>query len=325
MKRRQFIVVIGCAAVWPVAARAQPTPKIFRIGYVASHAADELPKRLEAFRAGLRELGYEEGRNIVIEYRWADNHYERLPELFAQIVDLKPDLIVTHGTPGVLAAKRATTTIPIVMASAGDALGSGLVPGLAHPTGNVTGLTFFNPELASKRLELVKEVVPNLRDVGVLSNPTNPFNETIDPLIAQTARVLQVALHRFAASKPAALEGVFAEMAAKHIDGLVILDDAMLLANSPTIAKLALQGRLPSCGWTDFAIDGGLIAFGVSFPDVYRRAATFVDKILKGAKPADLPIERATKFGTILNLKTAKAIGVEVPTSLLLRADDVIE
>jgi putative ABC transport system substrate-binding protein len=324
MKRREFITALGGAAVWPLAVWAQPTQKIFRIGYVASHAADELPKRLEAFRAGLRERGYEEGRNIVIEYRWADNHYERLPELFAQIVALKVDLIVTHGTPGVLAAKRATTTIPIVMASSGDALGSGLVSDLAHPTGNVTGLTFFNPELASKRLELVKEVVPNLKDVGVLSNPTNPFNETIDPLIARTAQVLQVASHRFAASEPAALEGVFAEMAAKHIDGLVILDDAML-ANSPAIAKLALQGRLPSSAWADFAVDGGLIAFGVSFPDEYRRAAAYVDKILKGAKPADLPIERATKFETIVNLKTAKAIGVEVPTSLLLRADEVIE
>jgi putative tryptophan/tyrosine transport system substrate-binding protein len=325
MRRRQFIAALGGTAAWPLAVWAQPTQKIFRIGYVASHAADELPKRLEAFRAGLRERGYEEGRNIVIEYRWADNHYERLPELFAQIVDLKVDLIVTHGTPGVLAAKRATTTIPIIMASSGDALGSGLVSNLAHPTGNVTGLTFFNPELASKRLELVKEVVPNLKDVGVLSNPTNPFNETIDPLIVRTAQALQVASHRFAASEPEALKRVFAEMAAKHIDGLVILDDAMLLANSPNIAKLALQGRLPSSGWTDFAIDGGLIAFGVSFPDVYRRAAAYVDKILKGAKPADLPIERATKFETILNLKTAKAIGVEVPTSLLLRADEVIE
>jgi putative tryptophan/tyrosine transport system substrate-binding protein len=325
MNRRRFIVVFGCAAVWPVAARAQPASKIFRIGYVAPQAADDLPKRLEAFRAGLRELGYEEGRNIVIEHRWADNHYERLPELFKQIVGLKVDVIVTYGTPAVLAAKRATTTIPIVMASSGDALGSGLVSDLAHPTGNVTGLTFFNPELASKRLELVKEVVPNLRNVGVLSNPTNPFNETIDPLIARTAQALQVALHRFAASKPAALEGVFAEMAAKHIDGLVILDDSMLLANSPTIAKLALRGRLPSSAWSDFAVDGGLIGFGVNFPDEFRRAATYVDKILRGAKAADLPIERATKFETILNLKTAKAIGVEVPTSLLLRADEVIE
>ena len=325
MKRRQFMTTLGGAAVWPLAVWAQSANKIFRIGYVASYAAEELPKRLEAFRAGLHDLGYEEGQNIVIEYRWADHHYERLPELFAEIAGLKVDVIVTHGTPGVLAAKRATTAIPIVMASSGDALGSGLVSNLAHPTGNVTGLTFFNPELASKRLELVKEVVPNLRDVGVLSNPTNPFNETIDPLIERTAQVLQVTLHRFGASKPAALEAVFAEMAAKHIDGLVILDDAMLLANSPSIAKLALQRRLPSSAWSDFAVDGGLIAFGISFPDEYRRAATYVDKILKGAKPADLPIERATKFETILNLKTAKAIGVEVPTSLLLRADEVIE
>jgi putative tryptophan/tyrosine transport system substrate-binding protein len=287
MKRREFITALGGAAVWPLAAWAQPTNKVFRIGYVAGHAADKLPKRLEAFRAGLRDLGYEEGRNIVIEYRWADDHYERLPELFAEIVGLKVDVIVTHGTPGVLAAKRVTTTIPIVMASAGDALGSGLVSNLAHPTGNITGLTFFNPELASKQLELIKEVVPNLRDVGVLSNPLNPFNETIDPLMAQTAQTLQVVLHRFAASEPAGFEGVFAEMAVKRVGGLVILDDATLIANSPTIAKLALHGRLPSSAWPDFAIDGGLIAFGVSFPDEFRRAATYVDKILKGAKPAD--------------------------------------
>jgi putative tryptophan/tyrosine transport system substrate-binding protein len=325
MKRRQFITALGGAAVWPLAAWAQLTHKIFRIGYVAGHAADKLPERLEAFRAGLRALGYEEGRNIVIEYRWADGRYERLPALFAEIVRLKVDVIVTHGTPGVLAAKQATTTIPIVMASVGDALGSGLVSDLAHPTGNVTGLTFFNPELVSKRLELLKEVVPNLRNVGVLSNPTNPFNETIDPVMGRTAHVLQVALHRFAASEPAGFEGVFAEMVAKHVDGLVILDDATLVANSPTIAKLALQGRLPSSAWPDFAIDGGLIAFGVNFPDEFRRAATYVDKILKGAKPANLPIERATKFETILNLNTARAIGVEVPTSLLLRADKVIE
>jgi putative tryptophan/tyrosine transport system substrate-binding protein len=325
MKRRQFIRTLGGAAVWPLAAQAQPTNKIFRIGYVAQHAADKLPERLEAFRAGLRALGYEEARNIVIEYRWADEHYERLPVLFAQIVALKVDVIVTHGTPGVLAAKGATTTIPIVMASSGDALGSGLVSNLAHPTDNVTGLTFFNPELASKRLELIKELVPNLKNVGVLSNPKNPFNETIDPLIGRTAEVLQVALHRFAASEPAHFEGVFADMAAKHVDGLVILDDTTMIANSPTIAKLALQKRLPSSAWPDFAIDGGLIAFGVNFPNEFRRAATYVDKILKGAKPADLPIERATKFETILNLKTAKAIGVEVPTSLLLRADQVIE
>lgn len=167
--------------------------------------------------------------------------------------------------------------------------------------------------------------MPNLRDVGVLSNPMNPFNEVIDPVMAQTAQALQVALHPFAASEPAEFQGVFEDMAVKHVDGLVILDDAALIANSPTIAELALQRRLPSSAWPDFAIDGGLIAFGVNFPDEFRRAATFVDKILKGAKPANLPIERATKFETILNLKTAKAIGIEVPTSLLLRADEVIE
>jgi putative ABC transport system substrate-binding protein len=319
------MTLIGGAAAWPLAIGAQQANKVFRIGYVAEYAAHSLPGRLEGFRDGLRNLGYEEGRNIAIEYCWAEDHYERLPALFAEIVRLNVDVIVTHGTPGVLAAKQATTTIPIVMASVGDALASGLVSDLAHPAGNVTGLTFFNPELVSKRLELLKEIVPNLRDVGVLSNPNNPFNEAIDPMMGHTAQVLQVALHQFPASDPAKLEHAFAAIAAKHIDALLVLDDATLIAHSPAIAKFALQQHLPSIAWPDFAIDGGLIAFGVNFPDLYRRAATYVDKILKGAKPADLPVERATNFETILNPRTAKAIGIEIPTSVLLRANEVIE
>jgi putative ABC transport system substrate-binding protein len=319
------MTLIGGAATWPLAAGAQQANKVFRIGYVGEHAAHSLPRRLEAFRAGLRDLGYEEGRNIATEFRWADDHYERLPALFAEIVRLNVDVIVTHGTPGVLAAKRATTTIPIVMAATSDALGSGLVSDLAHPTGNVTGLTFFNPELVSKRLELLREIVPNLRDVGVLSNPENPNSDIIDLMMGHTAQALQVALHRFPANEPTKLEDAFAAMGAKHIDALLVVDDAILVAHSSAIAKLALQQRLPSIAWPDFAIDGGLIAFGVNFLDLFRRAATYVDKILKGARPADLPVERATKFITILNLRTAKEIGIEIPTSVLLRANEVIE
>ena len=329
MKRREFITLLGGVAVssvsWPLTARAQPAGNVFRIGFVGSLTADSLPKRLEAFRAGLRDLGYQEGRNIVIEYRWADGKYDRLPALFADLVRLKVDVIVTHGTPGVLAAKQATSTIPIVMAVVGDALGSGVVSSLARPDGNITGLTFFNPELAAKRLELLKEAMPGLTDVGILLNLANPINEPILPQMSRVAQSLKLELHQFDVRAPAEFEGAFAAMAEKRIGALVVIDDATLLANAPTVAKLALQQRLPSCGWTDFAVDGGLMAYGVNFPDMFRRAATFVDKILKGAKPSDLPVERSTKFETIVNLKTAKTLGLTLPYALLARADEVIE
>jgi putative ABC transport system substrate-binding protein len=326
MKRRAFIVLLGGAAVaWPRAARAQQPAKVFRIGYVSSLAAESLPNRLDAFRAGLRDLGYEEGRNIVIEYRWAEEHYDRLPALFAEMVRLNVDVIVTHGTPSILAAKQATATIPIVFALSGDAVGSGLVASLARPGGNATGLTFFNPELAAKRLELLKEIAPGATDVAVLLNPSNPINAPIVPAMTQTARALKLQLHQFGVRGPDEFESVFEAMAARRIGALVVLDDATLIANAPAAAQHALRHRLPSIGWPDFATAGGLMAYGVNFLDLYRRAATFVDKILKGAKPTDLPVEQATRFETIVNLKTARALGLDVPTSILLRADAVIE
>jgi putative tryptophan/tyrosine transport system substrate-binding protein len=327
VRRREFITLLGggAAATWPLAARSQQGGKVFRIGFVGLPTAEALPKRTDAFRAGLRELGYQEGRNIVIEFRWADEHYERLPALFAEMVRLNVDVIVTHGTPGALAAKQATSTIPIVFASSGDAIGSDIVASLAQPGGNLTGLTYFNPELAAKRLELLKEAVPTLTDVGILLNPLNPMNEPIIPAMRATAQSLKVELHQFGVRAPAEFEGAFSAMAAKKLGALVVLDDTTLIANASAAAKLALQHRLPSCGFSDFAGAGGLLAYGISFPALFRRAATFVDKILRGAKPADLPVERTTKFETIVNLKTAKAIGLELPTSLLLRADEAIE
>jgi putative ABC transport system substrate-binding protein len=189
----------------------------------------------------------------------------------------------------------------------------------------VTGLTFFQPELAVKRIEVLKEATPDLTDVGILLNLANPMNEPALPQITQAAQSLKLELHQFDARSPAEFEGAFAAMAAKRVRGLVVFEDSMLLANAPALAALALKHRLPSCGWLDFAVAGGLLAYGVSFPDLFRRAATYVDKILKGAKPADLPVERATKFETILNLKTAKALGLDVPPILLARADEVIE
>jgi putative tryptophan/tyrosine transport system substrate-binding protein len=308
-----------------VAGAQQAPTKIFRIGYLSTVSADSLPKRVQAFRAALHDLGYREGRDFVIEYRWADGKYERLPDLLADLVRLKVDVIVTHGTPGVLAAKQATTSIPVVMAVVGDALGSGAVTNLARPGGNVTGLTFFNPELAAKRLELLKEIVPTLTRVGVLLNLANPMNEPTLPEMKRVAEPLKLELELFDVRAVTNLEGAFAGMMAKRIGALVVIDDAVLLANAPKVAALALQQRLPSCGWPDFATDGGLLAYGVDFLDMYRRAATFVDKILKGAKPGDLPVERSTKFETIVNLKTAKVLGLEIPYNLLARANEVIE
>jgi ABC-type uncharacterized transport system substrate-binding protein len=299
--------------------------KVARIGFVGATAADGLPERVVAFRAGLRALGYQEGRDIVIEFRWADGRYERLPALFDELARRDVDVIVTHGTPGVLAAKQATATIPIVMATSGDAEGSGLVASLARPGGNVTGLTFFNPELAAKRFELLKEILPSLTEVGLLLNPANPINEPIVPTIKLTAQALGLEVHPFGVRGPAEFEHAFAAMAARRVGAVVVIDDATLIANAPAVARLALQHRLPSSGWPDYALAGGLVAYGVNFPDLFRRAATFVDKILKGAKPADLPVERATKFETVVNLKIAKALGLDVPTAILLRADQVIE
>src|SRR6516225_3429033 len=231
MNRRTIITLLGGAAAWPLAARAQPAAKIFRIGYVGTLAADSLPKLPEAFRAGLRDLGYEEGRDIVIEFRWADGHYERLPALFSELIRLNVDVIVTYGTAGSLAAKQATTTIPIVFATAGDAVASGLVASLAQPGGNVTGTTHFIPELSAKQLELLKDAIPGLTDVAVLLNPANPVNEPVVPVMRQTAHSLKMELHQFGVRGPAEFEGAFAAMAARRVRALVVLDDNTLTVN----------------------------------------------------------------------------------------------
>jgi putative tryptophan/tyrosine transport system substrate-binding protein len=329
MRRREFVGAVGFAAVasiWPHAAGAQSaSAKIPRIGFLGLPSADSLPKRTEAFRAGLRDLGYHEGQDLIVEYRWADSKYDRLPALLAEIIDLKVEVIVTHGTPGVMAAKQATSTIPVVIAVVGDAVASGLVSSLARPGGNVTGLTFFQPELNAKRLELLKETIPDLMDIGVLLNPANQMNEPVLPQVAQVAQSLGIKLHQFNARQPGEFEAAFADMKARHVRAFVVFDDAMLIGNAPSIAALALKHGLYSCGFLDYAAAGGLMAYGVDFPDMFRRAATYVDKILKGIKPADLPVEQATRFATILNLATAKTLGLAVPASLLLRADEVIE
>jgi len=297
-----------------------------RIGYLGVSSSAKQKTRFDAFLAGLAALGYVEGKNIVIEQRWLGSRpYDQLDNLARQLVDLKVDVIVTHATPGVLAAKRATTAIPIVIAAVGDAVETGLVSSLARPGGNVTGTTFFNPELSAKRTELLKEAIPGLVKAGILYNPANPSNGPVLVAVNTTAQSLKLELVQFPVREPTDLNDAFSAMAAKSAGAFVITEDPMLIYNVSTSATFALQHRLAGCGFPEFARAGGFVGYGVDFDELWRHAATFVDKILKGERPANIPVEQPTKFQTIVNLKTTKTIGVEVATSLLLRADEVME
>jgi putative ABC transport system substrate-binding protein len=267
-----------------------------------------------------------EGKNIVIEFRWAEGKYERLPELAAELVRLKVEVIVTAGPPGILAAKSATTTIPIVMAQSADPVALGFVASLARPGGNITGMASFGPEGAAKRLELLKDAFPRTRQVAVLLNPDNRGNIKLAfPAMEATAKSLKLELHQFGVRGPGEFDSAFAAMAKRRVDAVVILDDGVLVAHFGAIAKLAAKMRLPSIGLPEFAEAGGLMAYGANRRELFRRAAYFVDRIFKGAKPADLPVEQATRFETVVNLKTAKALGITIPQSFLLRTDRVIE
>lgn len=326
--RRDFLIAGGaglCLLAGPPASFSQPSGKIRRIGFLGTGTAAGMAGWVEALRGGLRELGHVEGRNLSIEYRWADGKYERAPELAAELVRLNVEVLVTHGTPGTRAAKGATATIPIVMATAGDAVLVGLVASLARPGGNVTGSTFFNPELAAKRLELLREALPRVTRVAALVNPDNPAMGPVREAMEPTAKSLKLELLSVEVRGPADFEKAFKTMADKHVGAVVLVEDGMVNANSGPIAALAAGLRLPSIGITEFAQAGGLMAYGVNFSEMYRRAAVFVDKILKGAKPGDLPIERPVKFETVLNQKAAKALGITFPKSVLVRADRMIE
>jgi putative ABC transport system substrate-binding protein len=309
----------------PLAAGAQQAGRVYRIGFLGATSPSGYAPQVEAFRGGLRDLGYVEGKNVVIEFRWAEGNYARLPELAAELVLLKPDVLVTHAPAGTRAAKRATATIPIVMGAAGDAVATGLVAGLARPGGNVTGSSFFLPELNAKRLEVLKEALPRLSRVGVLLNPDNPANAATLRAMKETARSVKIQLHPVEVRSPADFEGAFATIVKGRAGALAVYDDAMLIAEAARIADLARKNRLPTIGFIEYAKAGGLLAFGVNFPDLWRRAAGFVDKILRGAKPADLPVEQPTTFQVIVNLKTAKDLGLTIPQSILLRADEVIQ
>jgi putative ABC transport system substrate-binding protein len=324
--RRRFILALGSVA-WapPLAALAQQPGRISRIGFLGATSASGYAAQLEGFRLGLRDFGYTEGRNIIIEYRWAEGKYERLPALLGELIRFKAEVIVTHGTPATQAAKRATATIPIVMAVIGDAVATGVVPSIARPGGNVTGSSFFNPELMAKRLELIKEAAPHTARVAVLFNPDNLAIEPVLKAMNIVAGPLKVALEQSAVRAPGEFEGAFAEMARKHIDAVVIFDDAMLNSNAGAVVELATRRRILPVGNREVAGAGGLIGYGVNFPEIFRRAAYFVDRILKGAKPGEIPVEQATKFELVVNVKTARSLGIKFPQSVLVRADRVIE
>ena len=312
----------------PLAAQAQQVGKMPRVGYLNPGSSSDpvRQRRLEALRQGLRELGYVEGQNIALELRWAEGKYDRYPALAADLVRSKVDVIVAWSGQATKAAQEATRTIPIVMSLVNDPVGSGLVASLARPGGNVTGTTVMAPDVVGKRLELLKEVVPKVSRVAVLQHPDNPASAPMLREVEARARALGVRLQILGVRNPAEIDSAFAAMTRERAGALLIFPDALFGTQRRQIAELAMKNRLPAISFAaEYAEAGGLIVYGANLLDLERRAATYVDKILKGAKPADLPIEQPTKFELVINLKTAKALGLTIPQSVLGRADQVIE
>ena len=324
--RRRFL---GCGLVLlalPLTAHAQSAKKVHRIGFLSSASREPFSHLYAAFLQGLRDLGYVEGQNIVIEARWAEGRVERLPELAAELVRLNPDLILsTGGGITALAVKRAATSIPVVFIAGGDVVEIGLVAGLARPGGNLTGLSVLTVELNAKRLELLKEAFPKVRRVAVLGNPANPAYASLLKEIQAAAKAFSMQLQILEARSPDEIDPAFSTIE-RTAGALLVASDPTLNANRKRIVELAAKSRLPAIyEFREFAEAGGLMSYGTSLPSAYRRIATYVDKILKGAKPADLPVEQPTQFELVINMKTAKALGIRIPQSILLRADKVIE
>ena len=327
MNRRTFLSALtGSLLAAPLAAGAQQVGKVSRIGYLSAGSDTANPRVREAFRQGLRELGWVEGQNIIIEYRWAEGRFDRLPDLAAELVRLKVDVLVAAPTPAALAAKNATGTIPIVGMSLTDPIGLGLVASLARPGGNVTGVSYsVGAEIFGKDLELLKEVVPRVRRVAVLSNPASPARPLTISNVKDAARSLGLQLQLLEARGPRDFDGAFAAMAKERVGALLVVTDPAFIPHRARLVDLAVKNRLPSIfTQREDAEAGGLMSYGPRLSDLHRRGATYVDKILKGAKPADLPVEQPTKFELVINLKTAKALGLTIPQSLLGRADEVI-
>jgi putative ABC transport system substrate-binding protein len=317
-----LVLLVGCVGM---AAAQQPT-KISRIGFLMGVSPSIISARVEAFRQGLRELGHVEGKNILIEVRSSEGKPDRLPALAAELVRLKVDVIVSAGPPSTRSAKQTTATIPIVMAFDDDPVGSGFVASLARPGGNVTGLSALSPEISGKQLELLKEIVPKLSRVAVLGNASNPGSPQALREINLAADELRVQIQYLEVGAPKDIETAFGAASKERADAVLVLSATVLLSRRKQIVDLALKSRLPAIyNRPEYVEDGGLVFYGVSYTDLFRRAAAYVDKILKGAKPADLPIEQPKKFEFIVNLKAAKQIGLTIPPNVLARADRVIK
>jgi putative ABC transport system substrate-binding protein len=325
MRRRDFIILLSAAGSWPLAAHAQQQ-RMPLIGFLGPTSPVEYAQLVAAFRRGLNETGYTEGQNVAIEFRWAEGKYDRLPAFAVEFVRRQVSVIAGMSLPAALAAKSATATIPIVFADGGDPVEDGLVSSLSRPSGNLTGVTLFNNALGAKRLELLRDLVPKATMIGLLVNPSNPNGrrQTIDA--QEAAQTMGLQLHVLAASNDEAIEMAFASLGEQHVDALMVAVDAFLNTRRARLVALAAEHKVPAIYFDrGFVADGGLISYGYSIPDAYHQAGIYTAKILKGATPADLPVIQPPKLQLLINLKTANALGVTIPQSLLARADDVIE
>jgi len=323
MRRRDFIKgIVGAVTAWPLAARAQQVKKIPRIGVLWPNP----PATFEFMRQGLRDFGYVEGQNINFEFRWAQGKLDELPEMASELVRLQVDLIVTLAPPATLAAKNATQTIPIVFVAMGDPLASGVVASLARPGGNLTGTTRMISEMSAKHVELLKEAAPSVAKLAVLWNPANSSHRPALQAVNAAARSLSLQVLPLEVHAPAELDNIFAAIMRERADGVLFIADPIFFIQLNHMVDLVASNRLPAiCNFVEFPKLGGLMGYAPSIPDEFRHAASHIDKILKGAKPADLPVEQPTKFQLVINLKTAKSLGLTVPQTLLATADEVIE
>ncbi len=320
-----FIITLGIL-LGSLAAQAQQTGNVYRIGFLGNSTAALEANLVGPFREGLRDLGYVEGRNVLIEYRWAEGKYDRFPALIGELLALKVAVIVTAGTPATLAVKKATTSVPLVMLAVGDPVGTGIVPSLSHPGGNITGLTAISTEMDAKRLELLREVVPSVSYIALLWNAASPLQVLAEKQVQAAAQVLRMRVLSLGVKTEEEIKSALAVMARERPDALLVLADRLLLHHRALIMDFATRHRLPGVhAYRELVEAGGLMSFGPSYADMHKRAAYFVDRILKGAKPGDLPVERPTKFELVINLKVAKALGLTIPQSVLLRGTEVIQ
>jgi len=327
MRRRAFITLLGgAAAAWPLAARAQQAGKVWRIGVLSGASRETAFTNYEGFLQGMRELGYVEGRDFVMEYRFAEGQYERFPDFAAELVRLNVDVILVGATSAIRMLQRATTTIPIVLAYSTDPVGNGFVASLSRPGGNITGLSSSSDDTAPKQLELVATVVPNVSRIGLLGNPASPTYTDVRKGAKNAAQKVGLTLVSVEARNPQEIEAAFASFVSERVQAFISAGDALFFAQRRQIAELALKSRLPSMfSQREYAAAGGLMSYGENLSEFFRRAASFVDKIFKGAKPGDLPMEQPTRFNLVINRKTADALGVAIPPQLYIFADEVIE